>query len=229
MQHNERQQTIERILTERGRVSVRALAAELFVSEMTVRRDLELLEKDGVVKRYHGGAVSQAPEQPVSVRYFLMNEEKKRLATKAAAYLENAQTVFLDSSSSVAYLVPHIAQKKDVRVITNSVRTLLLLQDWHIPAMLLGGDYYEKDMCTVGPITQNAARDINADVAFLSCKGIAEGKLSDSDGAQAAIRREIAAGAGKTICILDTSKFGKKYTFTVLRESDITALITEIE
>ena len=229
MRHNDRQQSVLRILEERGRVSVRALAAELFVSEMTVRRDLEQLEKEGLLKRYHGGAVSLTPEQPVSVRYFLMDEEKKRLAAKAAAYLENGQTVFLDSSSSVAYLVPHIAQKKGVRVITNSVRTLLLLQDWHIPAMLLGGDYYEMDMCTVGAMTQNAARDINADVAFLSCKGLADGKLTDSDGAQAAIRREIAAGAGKTVCILDTSKFGKKYTFTVLRESEITALITENE
>lgn len=222
MRLNERQEQILQKLHQKRRISVSALASELYVSEMTIRRDLTAMEKAGLLARCHGGAVALADEahSPIDLRSSFMDAEKKRVAAKAAAHLADGQTVFLDSSSTAAYLVPYIARHKNMRIITNSIRTLLELGEHHLPTILLGGEYFEKDMCTLGDASPDAMQ-FNVDIAFFSCTGLSDdGRLTDHDFAQASIRRQILHHAKKSVCLMLPSKKGKVFPFTICRLQD---------
>ena len=106
MELNYRENSILDLLYERGRISVSELAEILFVSEMTIRRDLSELEKNGLIKRYRGGAVLTAIDSkiPISRRFFVDEGEKLSLSKKAAEFLDNNLTVFIDSSSTCQYI-----------------------------------------------------------------------------------------------------------------------------
>ena len=110
MEDQSREKDILDILYERDRISVAELAKILFVSEMTVRRDLTSLEKKGVIKRYRGGAVltTVSNEMPISRRFFVDEDEKKDLGRQAAEFLADGQTVYLDSSSTCQYIIPYM-------------------------------------------------------------------------------------------------------------------------
>ena len=98
------------LLYEKNRVSVAELAKTLYVSEMTIRRDLNQLEKMGMLKRYRGGAVLALSEDgmPISRRFFVDESEKLSLSKKAEKFLDNNLTVYIDSSSTCHYIIPFI-------------------------------------------------------------------------------------------------------------------------
>jgi len=223
MKLSERQTELLALLARYKRLSVGRLSSALHVSEMTVRRELQAMEQKGLLRRYHGGAVAidENGEQPIQVRSQTMDQEKKRLAQLASVYLEEGCCVFLDSSSTTSYLIPHIAALREKLVVTNSVRTLLLLGRSHIPAILVGGKYYENDMCLVGEITEQYVDQLNVDVAFLSCLGLSEdGRVTDVDPQQTGVRRRMMKNARKTVFMIDSTKFGRIYPHTLCREGD---------
>ncbi len=214
----ERQQQFAALIRKEKSVSVRRLSKKFFVSEMTVRRDLTELEKQGYVKRYRGGACACAEDTllPVDARKRLRAEEKQRLSCLAKKYLEDSATVYLDSSSTCMYMIPILAEYKDIRIVTNSVQSLLLAAQYHIPCMLAGGEYYERDMCTVGSVAEDFLRNVNADIAFFSSHGISDdGVISDDHLGQTAIRRTVMQNAKKIIFLFDSSKVHKKYVYTL--------------
>jgi murein DD-endopeptidase MepM/ murein hydrolase activator NlpD len=111
---NERQKEIIGLLHQKGSVSVSELSKTLFVTEMTIRRDLSELEKGGFLRRYRGGAVLKINlgEMPISERMLLDKDEKEALALMCLEYLRDDMTVFIDSSSTCQYLLPHLSQLK---------------------------------------------------------------------------------------------------------------------
>ena len=230
MKLNERQNTLLALLGRHQRLSVVKLAGALHVSEMTVRRDLAAMEKSGLLRRYHGGAlaIDENFEQPIVVRSHARDQEKKQLAQRAAQYLTDDSHIFLDSSSTTSYLIPYIAQKHRVTVVTNSVRTLLLLARSHIPAILMGGRYYENDMCLVGDMTEEVADMLQVDAAFFSCLGLsADGRVSDVDEPQTFVRRRIMKRSALNVFLLDSTKLGRSFPYTVC-ESDSGAIILTV-
>lgn len=97
------------ILCEKKRVSVSELSKLLYVCEMTVRRDLSEMEKQGLIKRYRGGAIYiEGTELPISRRMYLSEDEKRILAKKAEIYLADNTIVYIDGSSTCHYIIPHI-------------------------------------------------------------------------------------------------------------------------
>ena len=226
---NERQQEFLKILYQKGKVSVKELAAAFFVTEMTVRRDLAEMEKSGFLHRYRGGAVLKmsAGEMPISERLFFDSKEKGELAAKCVAYLCDGVTVFIDSSSTCQYILPYLSQYKNVTVVTNSVGALLTLGKLHIASILIGGEYYEKDMCMVGSFAERYVRDINVDVAFFTTAAIShDGVISDYDLRQTTIRKYVMQNAGKNIFLFEKEKFGKKHLYTLCTVKEATAVIT---
>ena len=225
-----RQKDILSLLYAKGRISVSALAQTLYVSEMTVRRDLSEMEKGGYLTRYRGGAVLRPSdgEMPVSERFFMNKEEKKELAARAARFLADDITVFLDSSSTCAYLIPHLARHRGITLLTNSVKTLLSAAEAHIPALLIGGEYYAQDMCLVGSLAEESARSFGVDVAFFTTAAYddAAGVISDFDLRQTALRRAILAGAGQSVFLFESYKCGKRMLHTLAYAGDVTAVIT---
>ena len=224
-----RQKDILSLLYERGRVSVGELAKTLYVSEMTVRRDLAEMEKGGYLKRYRGGAVLKQSdgEMPVSERYFMDREEKQQLAQKAAEFLLDGVTVFLDSSSTCSYLLPYLARHKGITLVTNSVKTLLSAAENHIPTILVGGEYYEQDMCLVGSLAEESVRALNVDVAFFTTAAYDEkaGVISDFDLRQTAIRRLILKNTKKSIFLFESYKLGKRLLYTLAHKNEAFAVL----
>ena len=141
---NSRQKEILEILYQKGRASVSELARTLYVTEMTIRRDLDEMEKSGFLRRYRGGAVLKINqgEMPITQRLLLDKDEKELLAKKCEPFLHDGMTVFIDSSSTCQYLLPHLALKKGITVVTNSVKALLSAGELHLPCILIGGEYY---------------------------------------------------------------------------------------
>lgn len=218
-----RKKDILDLLYEKGRISVAELAQTLFVSEMTIRRDLSEMEKQGVLKRYRGGAVLTAvnSDMPISQRFFVEEREKISLSKKAISFLEDGMTVYIDSSSTCQYIIPYISRFKNITLITNSVNALLIASKTRIPSILIGGNYYDQDMCFVGPIAEQYAKDFQVDVAFFSSLGLSEdGTISDSDIAQTTIRKIMMKHSKKNIFLFEKSKLGKKYFYILCRTED---------
>lgn len=225
---NSRKQEILALLYEKGRVSVSEIAKTLFVSEMTVRRDLTEMENEGYLKRYRGGAILKTDmrEMPINERLFVDKPEKTELGLRCNEFLSDNITVFLDSSSTCLYIIPHLSKYKNVLVVTNSVKALLNASAQRVPCILIGGEYYAQDMCLVGSIAEGFARDINIDVAFMTTAALSEdGIISDFDLRQTAVRKIIMKNARKTVFLFEKSKLNKKLTYTLCRREDASAVL----
>ena len=224
---NERQKEILAILHQKGSVSVKELSKTLFVAEMTVRRDLNEMEKGGFLRRYRGGAALKITgEMPISERLLFDREEKEELARKCTAYLEDGMTVFIDSSSTCQYIIPYLSQYKNITVVTNSISALLTLGKLHLFCILIGGEYYEQDMCTVGPLAEQYVSELNVDVAFFTTSAITEdGTISDFDLKQTMIRKFVMKNAGKNVFLFEKEKLGKKHLYTLCTKDAACAVL----
>lgn len=230
MDNNSRKQEILDLLYKKGRVSVKDFSETLFVSEMTVRRDLTEMEKGGYLKRYRGGAVLKTDfrEMPITERFLVDVNEKKGLCELAKPFLRDNITVYLDSSSTCLYIIPHLIKCKNITIVTNSVKALLNASALHIPCVLVGGEYYEQDMCLVGSLAEDFAKDLNIDVSFMTTAAYAsDGTISDFDVRQTAIRKIILKNSKHTVFLFEKNKLDKKLTYTLCRSDDenITVLV----
>lgn len=220
---NARQSDMVSYLKQERRASVKKLSAHFFVSEMTVRRDLKELELLGYLKRYNGGAVYCAESNilPIESRKLMHAGEKRRLSEAARKYMHDSMTVFIDSSSTCLYILPIIAEFKDVKIVTNSVPCLLDAAKYHIPCLMAGGEYFEHDMCTVGGETERFIRDLNMDVGFYSSLGVSEdGLITDGDASQTSVRKTAMLHCRKNVFLFDSAKQNKKYFYTLCKTKD---------
>ena len=222
-----RKKDIFDILCEKKRISVSELSKMLYVCEMTIRRDLSEMEKEGLIKRYRGGAIYiEGTELPITRRMYLSEEEKRILAKKAEIYLADNTTVFIDSSSTCHYIIPHIKKFNNIKIVTNSINALLSAAKLHIPCFLIGGEYYEQDMCFVGSLSEQYAKNINVDTAFFTTKGLSkDGIISDTDLGQTMVRYSIMKNANKSIFLFEKEKIGKKYLHTLCRADTVDSII----
>ena len=223
-----RKKDIMELLYEKGKISVTELSQILYVSEMTVRRDLAEMEKDGFLRRYRGGAVLKinSGEMPISQRFLLDKDEKEELCERCQEFLHDGMTVFIDSSSTCQYLIPHIRKFSNMTIVTNSVKALLTAGNMHIPCVLIGGEYYEHDMCLVGSIAEEYARTLNVDVAFFTTAAYSEdGVISDFDVRQTMIRKILMKNSKKNVFLFESYKLNKKCLYTLCHRDDVTAVI----
>lgn len=225
---NKRQSEILEFLKDKKRVTVKELATKFYVSEMTIRRDLSSMEIDGYLQRFNGGALISGERTflPVDARIEFMSKQKAELSQRARKYLRDGAVVFLDSSSTCSYIIPLIGEFKDIKIITNSVQNLLIAVKYHIPCILAGGEYCEREMCVEGVMTNKFLSEINADVAFCSSAGITvDGVVTDDDIQLSLLRKIIMKNCDNTVFLLDESKVGKKFTYTICNKADVKEII----
>lgn len=207
-----------RIITARiqaaGQVVVSALSAEFQVSEETIRRDLERLEKDGIVNRIYGGAVLVGNDHtapPYSVRKNTSIEPKIVIAQLLAAMVNDGDTLMVDESSTAAYAVRALAQKRNITVITNSVELLRELNDresWQV--ISTGGNLKGNVLAQVGPHALRTVTSYHARYAIFSCRGINEQLgLADSDDLVVQIKQAMIRSSDHTILLADHRKFDR--------------------
>lgn len=228
MKLNKRQTDILNLVNQKQRVTVGFLAKTLFFSEMTIRRDLTKMEREGYLKRYHGGALSmsQIGQYPIEQRMCINEKEKRDMAKCAEKYLCDNQTIFLPGCSTCAYLLPFLKNYKDLHIITNSVEFLTVLSEMGIRSTISGGEYYAPDKILIGGVAEKFLRSVNYDVAFLSCDGI------DEDGTVSVEREDSAAlvsisfeNAKKRIIIADHSKLNIRCKYNICNTDEADDII----
>ena len=228
----ERRNAISEILAARGKVIVSELAREFSVTEETIRRDLDRLEKDGLATKTYGGAVagnSSSVDIPYRVRMGVNVEQKKAIAEKVAALIKDGQRIMLDASSTAIYVTRAIKNKKNITVITNSVEILLELaekSDWTV--FSTGGVLKEGALSLTGSSAERMIRGYHVDIAVCSCKGI-DMKLgiTDSNEKDAQIKQAVYASAERKVLALDGGKFDRKSFVKVCDITEVDTIVTD--
>src|ERR687896_1024322 len=214
----QRQQRIALRVREAGSVTVAGLEKELGISAATARRDLALLERQGKVKRTHGGAVPPGltqHEDSFQQRLGEAVEQKKRLARAAAALLGADERVFIDSSTTAYYAARRIlAGTSGITCLTNLVPVMDLFSaaDPSRASMVgLGGIFRALTLSFVGPCTIHTIESYLANRAFLSVKGItAEGYLTDINPLEAEVKKAMIRHAERPALLVDGRKFEQR-------------------
>ena len=228
----ERKNAILNTLREEKHVVVSELAKQFDVSEETVRRDLDKLEKEGMVIKTYGGAViseSSTAELPYVVRKKANVQAKQRIADLATNLVADGDTLILDASSTAVFIAQKIKSKKDITLITNSVEVLMELSDvvgWRI--LSTGGTLKEESCALVGPVAEGMLASYHVGKAILSCKGLdEEGGFSDSNDSHASLKRKMLACGAQKIFAVDSSKFGRRSFIGISGFDGIDAVITD--
>ena len=226
---DERRRLIAEQLRTEGSVSVAALGARFGISLMTARRDLSELERRGMARRTHGGAVLPGPsseEDAFATRLEMHVAAKQRLAAAAVDLLTTGEAVFIDSSTT-GYFVARRIVREQLRcsVLTNSVAVMELLCDHdspHTELIGLSGALRKLTRSFVGPQAVRAVASHYADKAFLSVKGVTpDGHLTDPDALEAEVKRSMVEHARAPLLLVDGTKFERPALNTVVHVTDV--------
>ncbi len=226
----ERQLQILEYIRNHEAISVRQVVEKFYVSEATARRDLSALESTGLVRRIFGGArlvIGSEQQVPLFVRQQENQQEKAQLCEKAAAYIKDGDVIFIDASSTTAHLLPYLKKFKDLIVITNGITTAHLLGEMNVKVYVTGGLLINNSSVLIGNDAEAFIDKLNADVCFISCKGLSyDGKLTDTSYEETQIRKYYLKNAKKKILILTSNKIGKTYMHTLCRKEDVDVIVT---
>lgn len=231
MYAEQRQQRIVELARGAGRVDVAALAAEFEVTAETVRRDLTALERNGLLRRVHGGAIPVERlgfEPGLAARDTVMTEEKERIAKAALAELPTEGSVLLDAGTTTARLAELLPGDRDLTVVTNALPIALTLSVRPGLTLLLGGRVRGRTLAAVDDWALQGLRDVNVDVAFVGTNGISvERGLTTPDPAEGAVKRAMIAAAGRVVVLADHTKVGAE-TFARFGDlGDVDLLVTD--
>jgi len=230
----ERQQAIAELVAQRGRLSVNALAEEYAVTTETVRRDLSVLERAGVLRRVHGGAVPAAAlsalESKVGDRDLAHADEKDRIAKAALELLPpTGGSVLLDAGTTTARLAMMLPRDLQLTVVTNAVPIAARLAGSpSINLHLLPGRVRSTTHAAVGEDTVEALARLRADVAFVGTNGISgDHGLSTPDHTEAAAKRAMVTSAHRVVALVDSSKLGRELTVRFAELADVDVVVTD--
>ncbi|MFB5663458.1 DeoR/GlpR family DNA-binding transcription regulator [Alteribacillus sp. HJP-4] len=231
----ERQKRIKDILMQQRSVRVQALAKEFNVSEETIRRDLNQLEKDGLVKKNYGGAVLLKDVQsamnaivPVDKRKLEHYQEKDAIGRRAKELVKENEIVFLDAGSTTWCVARHLNQLEVFTAITNGLNIADEFgHNESISLFLIGGGLDRKTMSFVPSRPEQDLRPYNADIAFIGTTGISMKKSFASHNMyEAEVKRAMIESAKKTVIVADHSKLIKQGLISFCDFEDIDILIT---
>jgi DeoR family transcriptional regulator, fructose operon transcriptional repressor len=209
----ERRARISDLLHEQRAVRVSSLSEDLRVSEMTIRRDLERLEGEGMLVRTHGGAVLRRhmAEEPLYLDNVAANAEQKlRIAQAAAALIQPGETVFLSSGTTAAQVLRHVDPSIEARVVTHNVGALGEAQGLGVELILVGGRYRPRANAVDGTIAVEQVNRFRAGRMLLGVDGfdMTEGLTTPTLGIASIERAMIDQTRGEVIVLADRSKIG---------------------
>lgn len=221
-------------IRERGSVRVTDLAAEFAVSDMTIRRDLDILADDGVVRKVHGGAVLVG-ERAVEIGFERKRQfaaaEKRAIASRARRLVAPGAAVALSAGTTTWYLAHELAGIDDLTVVTNSTNVATQLHRLGVPGqriVLTGGVFRTPSDALTGPIADAALRSLNVDVLFLGAHGIdAEAGLTTPNLAEAQTDRTMIQQARQVVVVADHTKWGVVGLASFAPLSAVDVLVTD--
>lgn len=232
MSISERQKQILNILNDRTFITVQELSGLTFTSESSIRRDLTYLQNNGLVKRLHGGVSTVPPMVRVASFYDRTRKnvkEKRLIAQKAAMLLKDGQTVLLDSSSTVTFLLPYIAKRQNISVFTNNLTTALQAIELGIQTHCIGGEAVNGSTALYGPETFAALVGITVDVLFFSSQSLdTQGDISDTTAEENYVRKMMLDSAKTTVFLCDCEKFNTRSTYKLCSLDDIDYAVFDV-
>jgi len=209
----ERRARIRAVTDERAFISVHDLGLLLGVSEMTVRRDLDALVREGSLRRTHGGAVSlrAVPNAPYHDRARTAVEEKRAIGEAAAALVRDGETILLTAGTTTAAMARALMGRRDLTVVTNAYLIVpVLAGERGIRLIVTGGEAREQTGSLIGPVAEQAIGQLRVDRAFLGTTAIdAEAGITNGDLDEAAVQRAVIRSARAVYVLADHTKFGK--------------------
>jgi DeoR/GlpR family transcriptional regulator of sugar metabolism len=225
---NSRNEEILQLVNSRGVISVAELSKKTYSSPSTIRRDLEKLEQQGLLRRHHGGAESVLSLRPPQIIRRQRNQsEKNAVAAKAAALVEAGNTIFIDASTTVQYMIPHLAAVEHLTVYTNGADTAMRLAEAKIRTVCTGGELLAESMAYVGTVATDTVRRVYFDAMFFSSAGFDDGVVSDWSEGETAFRRVVIEQSAKRYFLVDHTKRGERYTYIVCRENELDKIICD--
>lgn len=233
--NKEREKQILSEILRSKKVNVKELAEKLYASEPSIRRDLINLEKQGFVKRVHGGAILEengvsVSKIPFVIRELEQSDAKIIIAEKASNLVKDGDCIFLDASSSAYAVVPFLASKIDITVITNGIKAAAKLCEYGIKTICTGGELIASCLSMVKDTSYPIIDSFNADICFFSCRGLGyDGILSDISFDENIVRQHMIKKSKKSYLLCTSEKFGKKYYHTLAHVSEVTGVISEKE
>lgn len=234
MYAEERQQDMARLVVRQGSLSVVELAREYDVTTETVRRDLSTLERLGLVRRVHGGAVPADSltviEPGLNDRDRANAEQKERIAEAALELLPKAgATLLLDAGSTTARAAALLPRDRRLTVVTHAVPVAARLAGLHhIELHLLPGRVRHTTQAAVGPETVAALGVTRAEVAFVGTNGVSlDHGLSTPDRNEAAVKRAMVTAARRVVCLCDSSKIGLETSIRFAELAAVDVLVTD--
>lgn len=227
----ERQRRILELLQEAGSLRTVETAERLGVTDETVRRDFELMERRGELRRIHGG-VSRLEQVRVDLsfqeRQAVKRAEKQAIARLAASRIQANETIFLDASSTVLTLTEFLPDLP-LTILTNALNVLTALSDRpNLDLMCTGGLFDARSRSFIGLTAEKSLQRYNIHRMFLSGSGLHIGRgVSESNARQAAFKERVVANAEDVVFMADHSKLGRKASFFFANLSDLSCVITD--
>lgn len=229
MQSEERQKRVEEHLSKVEFASLEALSELVGTSVSTVRRDLDLLEGKGILRRTHGGAMLANPksdESTFSARDTPQLSEKEAIGQACAGLILPNQTVIVDAGTTCFHVARHL-EAKSPHIVTNSLPVAnAFSSSARIEVLVTGGVIYPRLGVLVGPLAVAAFAQVHADVAIMSCGGITTEVVTNSHGLLIEIQRAMMESARRVILCVDHTKFGRQSISQLCTLDAIDTLIT---
>ncbi len=226
---NQRQTDILQKITQLKEVKVTDLAEEFDVSEVTIRKDLNYLEDNGLINREHGFAKINESDD-IRIRLAQNYPIKQKIAREAANLINDGDYVLIESGSCCSLLALELAKtKNDITIITNSAFIAdYIHKESNIKVILLGGEYQMESQVTVGPVMSEVLKQFNVNLAFIGIDGYKDGVFSSNDLMRTQAVKDFAKQAEKTVVLTDSTKFFDQSRFNHLNSNQIATVITDI-
>lgn len=203
------------MIAENGRVSVDELTAIFDVSKVTIRSDLERLERDGVIQRTHGGAMALATDiSRADPEFFererIMRDEKSQIGAAGAALVQDGMTVLFDASTTSLQVARRIKDRRSLTVLTNCLPVAMEVADAPgINTLILGGNVRTSSWAVIGPWLHRQLAEVNVELAFMGCKGInADSGITDVNTFLVEAKRAMVQSAQRVVVVADHTKWG---------------------
>lgn len=226
---NDRQKKILGILREKRFLTITEIANQIHFSKSTIRRDLDVLQNQNLIERTHGGALFMKPneiEMPMNMKENINRQQKLYIAGLATNYVQENQTIFLDSSSSCSILGRELTNFTHLKIVTpNLITAEYLSQNSKNDVYVVGGkisDTFASSLVTAEQISMYIC-----DIAFMSCRGLdINYGMTDRVESESMIKRAIIDHAKYNILLVDDSKFGKTLHFADYPIDKLDTIIT---